>query len=132
MKFLKSRKDTLIRSRASYRRGSQHRKERPLCCRSFATPFSSHFRWSCWWYWASFGLAGQSEPRSAESILASIETQDLVAYLSTTDFTTDELLDQVSLDVQDANQIEEEVYGLDLNSDEDVEEILDQIDINSL
>jgi len=79
-----------------------------------------------------FWFTRQAETKSAEAILASIETQDLVAYLSTADFTTDELLDQVSLDAQDADQITEEVYGLDLDADDDVDELLNQFDLNSL
>ena len=65
---------------------------------------------------------------SAESILASIETPDLVAYLHETDMSTDELLDEVLLDTQDAEQIEEAVYDLNLG-DEDLENIADDFDL---
>lgn len=69
--------------------------------------------------------------RTAESILASIQTEDLVAYLNDADLTTEELLEDASLDVEDANQIEDAVYGLELNED-DFEDILDETDLNSL
>jgi hypothetical protein len=63
---------------------------------------------------------------TAESILASIQTEDLVAYLNDADLTTDELIEEVVLDAEDANEIEGEVYGLDLD-EEDFEKILDEI-----
>ncbi len=64
---------------------------------------------------------------SAEGILASIQTEDLVSYLDEADLTTDELLDQVELDAEDATIIEESVYALPLN-DSDYEEILNEIE----
>jgi hypothetical protein len=75
-----------------------------------------------------------NEPATAESILATIQTDDLVAYLNTADFTTEELLDHASLDSEDASQIEEAVFGLelDLDSQEDLEELFDDLDLNSL
>lgn len=66
-------------------------------------------------------------PGNAESILASIQTQDLVAYLSESEFTTEELLDDVELDTEDAIQIEGAVYEFQL-SDSDFEEIFNDID----
>lgn len=73
-----------------------------------------------------FWLSPKSTPTDAESILASIETEDLVAYINDTDLTTEELLESVQLDANDVDQIEGEVYGGDL-SDEDFQEILDEI-----
>jgi hypothetical protein len=65
---------------------------------------------------------------SPENILASLETQDLVAYLNETDMTTDELLDEALLDNADAQQIEEAVYDLNLG-EEDLENIEDDFDL---
>ncbi len=83
-----------------------------------------------------FWLVRQGETATAESILATIETEDLVAYLNNADLTTDELLDHVSLDTYDANRIEEAVFefdlSTDLNTDRNYQEILDEIDLNSL
>lgn len=79
-----------------------------------------------------FWFVRQGETATAESILATVETEDLVAYLYTSDLTTDELLDNVLLDNYDANKIEEAVFDLDLNSDKQYEEILDEIDLNNL
>jgi hypothetical protein len=67
-----------------------------------------------------------AKPETAESILASIETQDLVAYINETELTTDELLESVQLDANDVDQLEDQIYGQEL-SDEDLEVILDEI-----
>jgi len=73
-----------------------------------------------------FWLSPKAEQKSAESILATIETEDLVAYLNETDLTTEELLESVQLDASDVDEIEGEIYGDDL-TDQDFEEILDEI-----
>ena len=67
-----------------------------------------------------------SDAKSAEGILAGIETTDLIAYLEETDLSTDELLDHVVLDGLDAEEIESEVYTFDL-SDTDVDAVLDEM-----
>lgn len=64
---------------------------------------------------------------SPEGLLASIQTEELVAYLNDSDLTTDELLEQVHLDGMDANEIESDVYGLNISAD-DLDNILDDID----
>ncbi len=56
-----------------------------------------------------------------------MQTEDLVAYLTESDFTTDELLDAVELDADDVSQIEESVFELDIN-DPDIEDILNEIE----
>ncbi len=58
--------------------------------------------------------------QNAETILASLETQDLVAYLEEADFTTEELVESGMLDAADVTQIEDEVYEFKL-SDKDFE-----------
>ena len=65
--------------------------------------------------------------RSPEGLLASVQTEELVAYLNDTDLTTDELLEQVHLDGTDASEIENDVYGLNISAD-DLDTILDDID----
>ena len=73
-----------------------------------------------------FWLGPKAEQKSAESILATIETEDLVAYLNETDLTTEELLESVQLDASDVDELEGEIYGENL-TDQDFEEILDEI-----
>lgn len=76
---------------------------------------------------AFFWLNRPGEKASPESILASIETQELVAYISEADVTTDELLDDVILDHEDADEIEGSVYGLDLD-ESGFDAIMNEID----
>jgi hypothetical protein len=64
---------------------------------------------------------------SAENILASVQTEDLVAYLKEADMTTDELLEDVELDAQDVSEIEKSVYQFDFG-DSDLENIIDDIE----
>ncbi len=73
-----------------------------------------------------FWFNRQADVMSAESILASVQTEDLVAYLSEADLTTDELLEDVVLNPDDVDQIEGEVYGFG-QADEVLEDILDEI-----
>ena len=65
--------------------------------------------------------------KSVENILASVQTEDLITYLSESDFTTDELLEDVQLNSQDAIDIEESVYELQFN-DSEFEEIFNEIE----
>lgn len=78
-----------------------------------------------------FENTSSSNQSPAELLLAEIQTEDLITYLDNTDMTTDELLENASLDVTDAEEIEEEVYGLDLD-DETLDILTDEIDLNSL
>ena len=64
------------------------------------------------WFWSE---RVSPRPESAEAILASLETTDLIAYLNEGDITTDELLEGAHLDDEDANEIEGAVFILDLN-----------------
>ena len=65
--------------------------------------------------------------KSVENILASVQTEDLITYLSESDFTTDELLEDVQLNSQDAIDIEESVYELQF-TDSEFEEIFNEIE----
>jgi len=65
--------------------------------------------------------------KSVENILASVQTEDLISYLSESDFTTDELLEDVQLNTEDAMDIEESVYELQF-TDSEFEEIFNEIE----
>jgi len=65
--------------------------------------------------------------KSVENILASVQTEDLITYLSESDFTTDELLEDVRLNNEDAMDIEESVYELQF-TDSEFEEIFNEIE----
>jgi len=77
------------------------------------------------WLWS--GSPTGSTKQSPEAILASLETTDLVAYLNEGDVTTDELLDDVQFNNDDATQIEEAVFNLELN-DSDLNSLINEID----
>lgn len=62
---------------------------------------------------------------TAENILASIQTEDLITYLNEGDLTTEELLEHVELDAEDVSTIEESVYEFQF-SDSDLEEIFNE------
>ena len=76
---------------------------------------------------AIFWFDRPADDRSPEGMLASIQTDELVAYLNDTDVTTDELLEQLHLDGTDASEIESDVYDLNISAD-DLDTILDDID----
>jgi len=79
------------------------------------------------WFW----LAPVQSALTAEEMVAQITTEDLLAYISETDVTTDELMNTLQLDQDDADAIQQSVYEIDL-TDESIENILDEIDLNSL
>jgi hypothetical protein len=76
------------------------------------------------WLW---GGPDSSDAKSPETILASLETADLIAYLNEGEITTDELLEGVAFNSDDANEIEEAVFNLDLDGT-DLNSLMDEID----
>jgi len=87
----------------------------------FAVPVVILLAVGIFWY-------GQSHmEKSVENILASVQTEDLITYLSESDFTTDELLEDAQLNSQDAIDIEESVYELQFN-DSEFEKIFNEIE----
>ena len=77
-----------------------------------------------------FWFTQPQENMNAENMLASIQTEDLVSYLNEADITTDELLDHVELDAEDASTIEESVYQFPL-TDTELEQLFNDIDQQS-
>jgi hypothetical protein len=77
---------------------------------------------------AIFWLAAPGEPADAESILASVETHDLVAYLNETDeVSVDDVLESVDFNELDMDEIEGAVYVPDLESG-DLENLMNELD----
>ena len=75
----------------------------------------------------AFWINRPDQGATPENMLASVETNDLIAYLEEADLTTEELLDYVELDAADVDQIEESVYDFGLN-DTEIEDILNEIE----
>lgn len=71
-----------------------------------------------------FWFNNSQKKSDPESLLASIQTEDLIAYLNDSELTTDELLQTVNFNNNDLNEIEEEVYQLNIN-DKDFNDTLE-------
>jgi hypothetical protein len=68
-----------------------------------------------------FWFQNNPSQKDAESILASVSTEDLVAYLNDSEVSTEELMNAADFDADDLDDIESEVYQLhfdDLNLDD--------------
>lgn len=64
---------------------------------------------------------------SAESMLAAINTEDLVAYLDDSELSTDDVLETIEFNDVDLNEIEESIYELNMD-DESFENFINEID----
>ncbi|MDZ7604036.1 MAG: hypothetical protein U5K79_00275 [Cyclobacteriaceae bacterium] len=78
-----------------------------------------------------FWYDGPANNQSAESLLAQVATDDLVAYLATTDITTDEILesidfDNIELDLSDETPI---MKDTEMN-EESINSILDEFGVD--
>jgi hypothetical protein len=75
-----------------------------------------------------FWFQNNASQTDAESILASVSTEDLVAYLNDSEISTDELMNAAEFDEEDLDDIESEVYKLHFE-DLDLEDMqLDETD----
>jgi len=61
-------------------------------------------------------------PQNTESLLASVSTEELVAYLEESEISTEELLDQFELNAENIEAIEDEVYS-NFEGLEDIDEL---------
>lgn len=66
-----------------------------------------------------------------ESMLATVETEELLNFLDQSELTTEELLQHGSFSSEDAENIESEVYQIDFE-DAMVNDILDEIELENL
>ena len=71
------------------------------------------------------------KPGDAESILATVQTEDLVTYLRDSDISTDDILENVELDNIDLEEIENEAYDLDFDTNV-LEDELDPLDLDNI
>lgn len=79
------------------------------------------------WFW----IKPATPSPTAEDLIAEVATEDLIAFINESDLSTDEILNTVMLDDTDADAIQGSVYELDY-TEESLEIILDEIDLNSL
>lgn len=71
------------------------------------------------------------QPRDIETILASIDTRDLVAYIDETDLNAYDLLDNVALTDSIVLDVESEVYQLRFD-DETLDGLIENFDLENL
>ncbi len=64
-----------------------------------------------------------TNPQDVDPMLASVSTEELVAYLEQSEITTEELLDEMDLDSESVEAIESEVYFNDIEN-------LDELDLD--
>jgi hypothetical protein len=76
-------------------------------------------------------LTNDRRPEDAASLLATVHTEAIVAYLNESDITTDDLLESVSFSTTDLHEIENEAYTINLDSKE-LEEAFDDIDLENI
>lgn len=80
------------------------------------------------------GIAWLMSPESdtdVESMLATVNTEQLVAYLNDSDLSTEDLMEQVDFTSTDIEDIETEVYQLQLEG-ESFDTFLDNLDIENM
>ena len=77
-----------------------------------------------------FWMSKNGASPDAETILASIETEDLIAYLNESEVATDEVLDHIEFNSTDLDEIETEVYELQL--DDILDGNIDEQDIENI
>lgn len=77
-------------------------------------------------YWHT----GMQNGSNAESILASVKTEELIAYLHETELTTEDVLNNIEFNMQDVQDIEAEAYELNLDND-DLQHILGDFEIEN-
>ncbi|MBL7856548.1 MAG: hypothetical protein JNM57_02575 [Cyclobacteriaceae bacterium] len=71
------------------------------------------------------------DPADAESLLSSIQTEDLIAYLNDEDVSTDEMLEAVGFSEADLEEIEVEVYELTIDA-EQLKIVVEEMNSNTL
>jgi hypothetical protein len=78
-------------------------------------------------YW----LSVPRQPENVESLLASVQTEQLVAYLGESDLTTEDLLEHVDFNSDDLEAIENSVYPFGSNAPQ-FENLVDEMDLDTI
>jgi hypothetical protein len=77
-----------------------------------------------------FWFNQNNDPSDAETMLASVTTEDLISYLNESELATDEVLDQIEFNSIDLEEIETEVY--ELQFDELLDDDFNELDIENI
>jgi hypothetical protein len=79
-----------------------------------------------------FGIDNSNSGQSTEQLLAMVDTEDIIAYLETTDITTDEILEQIDFSTIELDFANEESMMEDIEMDvEDMDILFDEFGIDS-
>lgn len=73
-----------------------------------------------------FWIAGANKTDDPETLLASVQTEALMTYLSESDLTTEDILETIEFNTSDLDAIESEVYELNLEA-LPLEDVIDDI-----
>jgi len=78
-----------------------------------------------------FWYQGPAKSQSAEALLAQVSTSDLVAYLETTDITTEDIIESIDFDNIDMDLSDETPIILDFKmNEESINSILDEFGVD--
>lgn len=78
-----------------------------------------------------FWFTTSRQSSDVDSMLASIQTEDLVAYLNASEITTEDLLENVEFNADDLEEIENEAYQLNVD-DAELDDVLNDIDLEKI
>ena len=79
-----------------------------------------------------FGINNSNTNLSSEQLLAMVDTEDIIAYLETTDITADEILEEIDLTMLDLDFSDEGAMMEDIDMDaEDMDVLFDEFGIDS-
>jgi hypothetical protein len=70
----------------------------------------------------------RQQQQDSTAMLATVNTEDLVAYLNESDLSTDEVLESVDFNAIDLDDIEENVYDLNADEKESLENLINEVD----
>lgn len=78
-----------------------------------------------------FSIGNQNSAQSADELLAELETEDIIAYLQTTDITTDEIIEELDLSDIELDFYEEGpiMQDMDMN-DAEIDALLEEYGID--
>ena len=78
-----------------------------------------------------FGINNSNTNLSSEQLLAMVDTEDIIAYLETTDITADEILEEIDLTMLDLDFSNEGAMMEDIDMDaEDMDVLFDEFGID--
>lgn len=79
-----------------------------------------------------FGIGSGNNIQTADDILAQVSTEDLIAYLETTDITTDEIIEELDLSDIELDFYDDEPILQDIDmGDQELEILFDEYGIDS-